>query len=105
MNETRILVALALRSYRETLAEVVCAMVPGAEILLSEPERLDREVRLRHPILVIYSRVTPTVESEAPFWVEMYRDHGPFSTIKTPERRWEVEGLGLSDLEGMLILL
>lgn len=80
-------------------------MVPGAEVLVSEPESLDREVAFLHPAVVICSRITPTVEDEAPFWVEMYRDHGPLSTIKTPERRWEVEGLELSDLASVLALL
>lgn len=105
MNETRILVALRLRSYRETIAEVIRMTVPGAEVVVLEPENLDQEVSLLHPALVICSRITPAVEDEAPFWVEMYRDHGPLSTIKTPDRRWEIEGLELSDLTGMLTLL
>lgn len=105
MNETRILVALRLRSYRETIAEALSLMAPGTEVLLSEPENLDHEVSHLHPALVICSRVTPMVEDVAPFWVEMYRDHGPTSTIKTLEYRREVEGMELSDLTGILALL
>lgn len=105
MNETRILVALRLRSYRETIAEVMGLMAPEAEVLISAPEDLDREVEDLSPTLVICSRVTPMVEDAAPFWIEMYRDHGPLSTMKTPDRRWEIQDLELSDLTGMLTLL
>lgn len=105
MNGPNILVALTLRSYRETIAHVVGTMAPGAEVLLSEPEDLERELAISHPVVVICSRITPEVEEAAPFWVEMYRDHGPTSTIKTPERRWEVEGMELSDLADVLSLL
>lgn len=105
MNEPSILVALELRSYRETIAQVVGTMAPWAEVLLSVPEDLEREVTASHPVVVICSRIIPELEDEAPFWVEMYRDHGPTSTIKTPESSWEIEGMELSDLADVLSLL
>lgn len=105
MKEPCILIALKLLSYRETIAEVVSVTAPGARVLLTEPEHLDGQVGTLHPRLVICSKVTPIVEQAAPFWIEMYRDHGSLSTMKTPERRWEIANLELSDLTGMLSLL
>lgn len=105
MNQPRILVALELLSYREAVAEVIGVLLPDTTVMLSEPGDVERSVALSPPTMVICSRVVPAVEKGVPFWVEMYREHGSSSTIKTPGYRREVPGLELSDLADVLQLV
>ena len=86
------------RSYREVLALALEAARPQAEVVIAEPVALDLEVRRFVPRLVICSRVTSLVEDEIPAWVELYREHGPDSTISIGGRRSKVSGMEMQDL-------
>lgn len=75
------------------------------EVALCEPTDLDREAALSRPAVVICSSITPAVEETVPFWVEMYRNHGSMSTLKTRGGRREVAQFELSDLADLLALV
>src|SRR5437762_2668083 len=63
-RKMRMLVANELRSYREVIGTTLQALKPNVEVLIIEPEELDREVERSTPDLVLCSHLTPAVEDE-----------------------------------------
>lgn len=98
MSDILVIMANEPRSYREAIALALKAARPYAEVVTTEPETLDTEVKRLVPQLVICSRVTAFVEAEVPVWVELYSDHGPNSTVSFGGKRSAVIGMELEDL-------
>src|SRR4051812_24941407 len=71
-RKMRMLVANEPRSYREVIGTTLQALKPNVEVLIIEPEELDREVERSRPDLVLCSHLTSTVEDEVPTWIELY---------------------------------
>ena len=97
-DRLRVLVANAPLSYRETMAATIRMLRPNVEVLLVNPEALDREVESLYPDMVLCSRVTPLVESRVSVWVDLYPDGDRLATVSIGGRRTETAGLELDDL-------
>jgi hypothetical protein len=74
-----VLLANEPRAYREALAGALQIMRPLAEVVVADPESLDREVRRLAPSFVVCSRLTAAVKASVPAWVELYPGDGPSS--------------------------
>jgi len=98
MNAVRILLANEPRSYREAIAGAIRNLKPLVEVDEVEPEALDSEVERYAPHLVICSRLTPLVESEALAWVELYPGHGALSSVGLRGERSTVARMELAEL-------
>jgi hypothetical protein len=72
VDGTRVLVANEPRSYREVIADAVRGLRPLVEVIVVEPEDLDREVVTLGPDLVLCSGATAAVQTGAPAWIELY---------------------------------
>ena len=98
MNDTRVLVACDLQSYRQALAAAFRELRPSVEVFEVEEEDLDREVERLDPDLVVCSRLTTRIEDRAPSWVELYPNHAAHSVVSVLGERSTVEEIQLSDL-------
>jgi hypothetical protein len=67
----RVLVAIAPRSYRESLALSVRVHRPHAEVLLVDPESLEAELEGLSPHLVVCNEATGAVRAAAHSWIEI----------------------------------
>ena len=74
MTAIRVLVANEPRSYREVIANVLGALRPQLEVIVVDPDDLDREVAELVPHLVLCSRATEVVETRAQASVTLYPD-------------------------------
>lgn len=72
VDGSRVLVANEPRSHREVIAEAVRGLRPLVEVIVVEPEDLDREVGVLGPDLVVCSGATAAVRTGAPAWIELY---------------------------------
>jgi hypothetical protein len=70
--DRRILVANEPRSYREVIAGTLQVLRPHLEVIVVEPEDLDRDVVRLAPNLVLCSRLSEAVEIHALAWVVLY---------------------------------
>ena len=93
-----VLLANEPRSYRQAIAHVLRTLRPGLEVAETEQASLDRELRRGVPQLVICSRATPAVQGTAPAWIELYTDHGPFSSVAIGRERSTVPRIQLADI-------
>lgn len=85
----RALVANDPRVYREVIAGALSRARPLIEVIVAEPEELEREVARLRPHLVISSRSSPAVRESCPVWVVLYPDG---------EDRAEVGGVGVGEV-------
>jgi hypothetical protein len=98
-RKIRMLVANEPRSYREVIGTTLQALKPNVEVLIIEPEELDREVERSTPDLVLCSHLTPTVEDEVPVWVELYPDGESLVTMSIDGLRMTaMDDIGLHHL-------
>jgi hypothetical protein len=67
-----ILVANEPRSYRDVIADALRVQRPHLQVIVAEPEDLDREVVRLSPNMVLCSRLTAAVETHALAWVVLY---------------------------------
>ena len=102
MDFLRVVVANELRSYRETIAQVMRSVRPDVEVSEAEPEELNREVARLQPNFVICSRLTSVVESSVPVWVELYPGHEAHSRVGVRGKITTVESIQLTDLFALL---
>lgn len=87
MEEVRALVANDPRIYREVIAAALRELRPLVEVVVAEPEELDREVERVRPHLVICNQATAIVRGGGCLcWVVLYPDG---------EDRAEVGGAGV----------
>ena len=95
----RVLLANGPRSYRDVLSGTLEALYPDFEILTAEPCELDQEVLRSSPHLVVCSRITPVVESNAPVWIELYPGHTSGAVVDV---RGERQAIPEMDFEKLL---
>jgi hypothetical protein len=93
-----ILLANEPRSYRQAIAGVLRALHPGLVVAETKQATLDRTLRRGIPQLVICSRATPSVQRDAPAWIELYTDHGPLSFVAVGRENSTVRGMELHDI-------
>ena len=93
-----VLLANEPRSYRQAIAHVLRTLRPGLEVAETEQASLDRELRRGVPQLVICSRATSAVQGTVPAWIELYTDHGPFSSVAIGRERSTVPRIQLADI-------
>jgi hypothetical protein len=75
MEKVRALVANDPRIYREVIAAALRELRPLVEVVVAEPEGLDREVQRVRPHLVICSQATAIVRGGGCLcWVVLYPD-------------------------------
>ena len=94
----RLLLANGPRAYRDVLAGTLEVLHPDFEILTAEPVELDEEVLRTSPHLVICSRITPTVESNAPVWIELYPGHTSGAVVDLLGEREAIPEMGFEKL-------
>ncbi|HKH11522.1 MAG TPA: hypothetical protein VKA73_10300 [Rubrobacter sp.] len=102
MDKLRIIVANEPRSYRDSISGALQILRPIAEVFRAEPADLEREVARLAPHLVICSRLTPTVESGAPCWLELYPGGSPDVTVGINGERTDMPEF---DFEGLLAVV
>ncbi len=70
----RILIASELRSYREVITATIQQLRPQHEVIAVDPNELDGAIVRLEPLVVLCSRLSPTVESHPRTWVLLYPD-------------------------------
>jgi hypothetical protein len=94
----RVLIAIALTMYWETLELTLLRYRPHVEVHIADPEDLDREVIDFQPHVVVCNRVTPTIRESVPSWV-MVPYHSSDATIHIQGRgESRVEDISSGDL-------
>jgi len=88
----RVLVANEPRLYREGIAATLRDLKPDVDVLVVEPEALDREVGRSVADMVLCSHVTPVVKNEALVSIEFYLEGKPLMGVN-------VDGLSLRAID------
>ena len=94
----RMLLANGPRSYRDVLSGTLKVLYPDFEILTAEPYDLDEGVLRSSPHLVVCSRITPVVESNAPVWIELYPGHTSGAVVDVGGERQAILEMGFEKL-------
>jgi hypothetical protein len=98
----RILVAVAPKMYRETLAHVLRRDRPDDDVRLSDPQALDREASSFRPHLVVCNDNAPEVREEevsVPSWVVIrFHDHLSASVFLGGQNPRLVQDMAIKDL-------
>ena len=94
----RILLANEPRAYRDVISGTLEALHPEFEILTAEPLEIDEEVLRASPHLVICSRITTVVESNAPVWIELYPGHTSGAVVDLLGEREAIPEMGFDRL-------
>jgi hypothetical protein len=87
----RILLANEPRLYRDVIAGALRAVRPHLEVIVVEPEDLDREVVRLAPDLVLCSQLTEVVETRPLAWVVLYPDMEMRAVIAIAGQRHTVD--------------
>lgn len=77
----RVMVAHSQAAYREVIAIALRDFRPHLEVIVAEPEELDREFANTLPQLVVCSRVTDLVERNTLAWIELYPDSNATESV------------------------
>jgi hypothetical protein len=99
--EPCILIANDPRSYREALALALRAARPTIDVREVDPGNLDYEVLRRHPVFVVCSRLSATVEHGSNAWVLLYPEGERLAVIGDEQ----VSVMSDLDLSGVLRLI
>ncbi len=95
----RMLIAVKPRMYREVLALSLHRNCPEAEVLISPPEALDREVRRFNPHLVVCSEgAMPDILPGVLCRVEIMFSNGLDASIGLDGEVAEAKDVGIEDL-------
>ena len=100
-DHMRILVALAPKMYRETLAHVLRTDRPNDQVRLSDPQTLDREASSFLPHLVVCNDNASEVHEEVsvPSWVVIrYHDHLSASVFIDGQEPRLIQDIAIEDL-------
>ena len=101
-DHMRILVAVAPKMYRETLAHVLRRDRPDDDVRLSDPQALDREASSFRPHLVVCNDNAPEVREEevsVPSWVVIrFHDHLSASVFIGGQNPRLVQDMAIEDL-------
>jgi hypothetical protein len=95
----RILVANEPQAYRDVVAMAIRVFRPQMEVIVVEPEDLDREIVHRDPTLVVCSTLTEIVETRMFAWILLYPDGKTRAEISLSGQR-----TSLGDIELTLLL-
>jgi hypothetical protein len=96
---TRVLVAIAPRSYREAVALYIHRHRPTAEVLIAPPGDLDREVGRFKPHVAVCNEVTENVRESVASWVEILFEDSMDANVSVDELRSQrIEDIGMDDL-------
>jgi hypothetical protein len=99
----RILVSIAPRSYRESLALALQRHRPDSEVRISPPEVLEREVGSFEPhVIVCNDGVSREVRDLACSWVEILFIDDLHANISVDGRTETVKDVGVDDLLAVL---
>ncbi len=102
MNNMRVVLANAPRSYRESLAAVFTRLRPQVSFITVEPSELDGIIRSEHPDLVVCSSLSPAIEHHARAWIMLPPDgHSAAVMYATGE----LSVLAALDLTGLLAVI
>ena len=105
-DHMRILVAVAPKMYRETLAHLLRKDRPDDDVRLADPQALDREAASFHPHLVVCNDNAPEVreeEASVPSWVVIrYHDSLSASVFVGEQAPRLVQNMAIEDLLGMV---
>ena len=71
--------------YREVISATLRELRPGVEVYMADPEDLEVEFLRLMPQLVVCSRLTKSVEREAPVWVELYPEGASHAVVGNPD--------------------
>ena len=101
-DHMRILVAVAPKMYRETLAHLLRKVRPDDDVRLADPQALDREASSFHPHLVVCNDNAAEVreeEARVPTWVVIrYHDHLSASVFLDGQDPYLVQDMAIEDL-------
>jgi hypothetical protein len=101
VSETRGLVAIEPRSYREVIGSALQHLRPHIAVLIVEPEELVEEVARLGPELVICSTSNTRMGSNRHSWVS-WIEYRPYeetaSRISVGSKNWELENVRFEDL-------
>lgn len=101
-TNAKVLIGNDPRSYRETIALAFGRLRPGIKVFTAEPEDLDREVLRLRPEFVMCSRLSETIEKNAPTWVELYPNGASRSRVCTNGERYTHPDMDLDTLLSIL---
>ena len=76
-----VMVAHSHLAYREVIAIAFKEFRPHLEVVVVEPENLDKEFASALPHLVVCSRVTDLVERHTLAWIELYPDNNATESV------------------------
>ncbi len=102
MDNRRVVLANAPRSYRESLAAAFKRLRPQVSFITAEPAELDGVIRQEHPHLVVCSSLSTTIEQHTRAWIVLPPD-GQSSAVL--HATGEVRLLGALDLAGLLAVI
>ena len=94
----RVLVAIAPRSYRESVALYIHRYRPQAEVSIVSPEGLDAEVGRSSPHLVVCNEASEAVLEVAITWVRILFEDSLGAEVSIDGRSRRVEDVGMDDL-------
>lgn len=90
MERMRVLLANEPRSYREVMAAALLLLRPGCDVITVEPEDLDSVVTRVCPDVVMCSRLTLGVLTNAKSWMLLYPDGGPGAVCSVAGHHWPI---------------
>ena len=97
-----VLVAVAPKMYRETLARLLRKVRPDDDVRLADPQALDQEAASFHPHLVVCNDNAAEVreeEASVPSWVVIrYHDHLSASVFLDGQDPYLVQDISIEDL-------
>jgi hypothetical protein len=102
MVTTSVLLANEPRAYRDTLAVALRFLRPHIEVVVTDPETLDKAILLHAPGVVVCSHLTTLVETQVPTWVVLYSDDAPVALRYLNGERTTVSEI---DLDGIMSLI
>ncbi len=94
----RILFGNEPRAYREALAAAFRVRCPSVEVIVVDSVELDAHVVQYAPALVVCSKLTMVVETEAPVWALLYPDGAPMVVTSVAGSRESSPDLDLDQL-------
>jgi hypothetical protein len=94
----RIVIGNEPRYYRETLAEVLRALNPDLEIVLTEPASLGEEVGRGGAQVVVCSHLSPAILNKALAWILLYPDAENRAVVGLAGQERSTPGFEIADI-------
>ncbi|MBW3633591.1 MAG: hypothetical protein KY456_11265 [Chloroflexi bacterium] len=97
----RVVIGNEPRFYREALAGALRLLRPDVEVVLAETAALDDEVGRRGG-LVVCSRLSPTIQTQAPTWILLYPEAENRAVVGLAGRERSIPSVEIADLLGVI---